>query len=72
MKIILYSNHCPQCIVLATKLKQNGIEYEEINDVDLMISKGFRSMPMLEVDDVLFKYADALQWVNNNNNNNLI
>lgn len=64
MNVILYSNHCPQCNLLTTKLKEKGIEFDEVNDIDLMLSKGFMSMPMLEVDEDTFKYADALKWVN--------
>lgn len=67
MKVVLYSNHCPQCMLLSAKLKQNGVNYAEVNDIDLMISKGFQSMPMLEVDGVVMKFADALKWVNENN-----
>lgn len=68
MEVILYSNNCPQCKCLEKLLKDKKIVYQEINDVDLMISKGFKSMPMLEVDNVTMNYADSLKWVNKNNN----
>lgn len=64
MEVILYSNHCPQCRVLETKLKEKGINYMEVNDVNLMLSKGFLSMPMLEVNDLVMNFATALKWVN--------
>lgn len=63
-QVILYSNHCPQCMLLSKRLKEKGINYIEVNDVDLMMSKGFMSMPMLEVNNDVLKFADALQWVN--------
>lgn len=65
MNIILYSTHCPKCIVLENKLKEKGIEYIENNDVDEMISKGWRSAPILEVDGEGLKFKEAVDWVNN-------
>lgn len=65
MEVILYSNHCPQCRVLEAKLKQKGIEYREINDIDLMLEKGFKSMPMLEVNNEIMDYSQALKWLSN-------
>ena len=67
MKVILYSTHCPKCTVLESKLKTKNITYEEINNVDLMISKGFMSVPMLEVDDTVMNFADAIKWINERN-----
>ena len=63
MEVILYSNHCPQCRVLEAKLKQNNIEYQNINDIDLMLEKGFKSMPMLEVDGVIMNFAQSNTWI---------
>ena len=64
-QIIFYSNHCPQCKVLEAKLKEKNITYQEVNDVDLMLEKGFRSMPMLEVNEDVMTYAQALRWLVN-------
>ena len=63
-QITLYSNHCPQCKYLEALLKKKEIEYQEVNDIDLMISKGFMSMPKLEVDENIMTYSEALKWVN--------
>lgn len=63
-EIILYSNHCPQCKVLEAKLKSNNIKFITVEDIDLMIAKGFKSMPMLQVGEDIMNYAQALQWVN--------
>ena len=63
MEVILFSNHCPQCRVLEAKLKQKGIEYQEINDIDLMLEKGFKSMPMLEVDGVIMNFIQSNTWI---------
>jgi len=63
MKVILYSNHCPKCNVLIQKLKLAKIEYEEINDINIMISKGFMSMPILEVDGKVMTFMEAVEWI---------
>ena len=63
MNVILYSTHCPKCKVLETKLKQSNILYEEVNDSDLMLSKGFTSVPKLEVDGVVYDFKEAVNWI---------
>ena len=62
MSVVLYSNHCPKCNVLAQKLKEAKIVYEEINDIDLMFSKGFSKMPTLEVDSNVMDFMEAFKW----------
>lgn len=66
MKIILYSTHCPKCRILEMKLKSKNIEYEEVNDVDIMTEKGFSSAPMLEVDGQVMDFKTANEWINKN------
>ena len=63
MKVVLYSTHCPKCKVLESKLKQSNIAYEEVNDVDLMLSKGFVVAPVLEVDGVVYNFKEAANWI---------
>ena len=63
MNVILFSTHCPRCNVLATKLQQKSINYEEINDVDVMVERGFSSVPMLEVDGVVYDFKKAVEWI---------
>lgn len=64
MKIVLYSTGCPRCNVLETKLKNKGILFEEVNDEDIMINKGFDSVPILEVDGKPYGFKEAVEWVN--------
>lgn len=64
MKVILYTTHCPKCMVLEKKLKSKNIEYTENTDTDLMISKGFLSTPMLEVDGNIMDFKAANTWIN--------
>lgn len=63
MSVVLYSTHCPKCKVLESKLKQNNINYEEVNDVELMVQKGFTTAPVLEVDGVVYSYKEAVEWI---------
>ena len=65
-KVILYSTHCPKCCVLEKKLQGKNIVYEEVNDVDLMLEKGFTVVPILEVDGVTMDFKAATEWINDN------
>lgn len=67
MDIILYSNHCPQCMILENILKTKKLEYTIFTDEDEMIKMGFKSMPMLSVDGNIYNFSEALEWVKNTN-----
>lgn len=62
-KVVLYSTHCPKCNVLSQKLNRKQVEYEEINDVEIMESKGFKQAPMLEVDGEVMDFSLANKWI---------
>ena len=64
MEVILYSTHCPKCNVLTAKLNSKNIQYTEVTDIDVMESKGIKSVPMLKVDDQMMDYKKAVDWVN--------
>ena len=70
-KVILHSTGCPKCKILKMKLDKKNIPYEEnLNvDIDDMIAKGFKSMPILEVIDesgsTFYDFIMANTWVNN-------
>lgn len=63
MEIVLHSTHCPKCNVLKTKLEQKNIEFKENNDVKLMMQKGFTSAPMLEIDNIIYNFKEAVEWI---------
>jgi predicted DsbA family dithiol-disulfide isomerase len=67
MTITLYSTHCPKCNILTQKLNQANIQYNEINDVEVMLAKGFSSAPMLEVDGTIMNFYEANNWINERN-----
>lgn len=60
----IYSTHCPQCKVLEMKLTRAGIEYEVCDDMEEMKARGFKAAPVLETDDGIFMFSDAIKWVN--------
>ena len=63
--IKLYTTHCPRCKVLETKMSKKGINYEEINSIDIMTEKGFKSVPVLELEDgTILDFAKANSWIN--------
>lgn len=63
MSVVLYSTHCPKCNVLESKLKKKNINFEENNDVELMMQKGFVTAPVLEVDGVVHNFKEAIEWI---------
>lgn len=63
MRVILYSNHCPCCDHLEAMLKAENVPFEQVTDVDLMLQRGFKTVPMLEVDGKTMDYPAALAWL---------
>ena len=61
--ITLYSTHCPKCRVLEEKLNKYNIEYETVTDTQVMVEKGMRSAPGLEVDGKLMDFSAAIIWL---------
>ena len=66
-EIILYSNGCPRCKVIEAKLNQKRVEYEHITDMEVLIEKGFMTMPMLQVGDKTMNFTEANTWINERN-----
>lgn len=65
--IRLYTTHCPKCKIVELKLKQANIEYDEIDDVDIVVSTGkannILSAPILEVDGKYYNFSDAITFL---------
>jgi len=64
MEIILYTTHCPRCTVLEKKLQQKGIKYTENNNIEDMICRDIKEVPVLQVDGKLYDFAEAIKWIN--------
>lgn len=64
MNVELYTTHCPKCKVLEMKLAKKNIEYIEHDNIDEMISLGFKETPILIVDGHVYTSIEAIKWVN--------
>lgn len=64
MKVTLYTTHCPRCSVLEKKLKAKNVGFSEVSNVEIMKSKGFTNVPMLDVDGIVMDFISANEWVN--------
>lgn len=62
--IVLYSTGCPKCRILEKKLNDKKIEYEICDDVNMILDKNFMSVPMLEVNNKVMDFGEAVKWVN--------
>ena len=67
MSIILYTTHCPKCEVLTQKLKNKNINFEIIDDIELIKEKNITMVPVLSVNDQLMNFKEAVDWINNYN-----
>jgi len=63
IKVTFYSNDCPRCNILQQKLDEKGVMYEKVSDIEIMKQKGFMSVPMLEVDEKIMTYSEAINWI---------
>ncbi len=64
MQITLYTTeHCPVCNMVKLTLLQKGVEFEIIDDLNIMSTKGFKSAPMLEVDEKIMNAKEAIKWI---------
>ena len=63
--MVLYSTeNCPRCKMLKMKLAKKNIEYEEISDIEVLLSKGIKQAPMLEVNGELLNLSKANDYIN--------
>ena len=46
------------------KLAKKNIEYEEITDIEVILSKGIKQAPMLEVDGEMLNLSQANDYIN--------
>ena len=67
MEVILYSTHCPRCLVLEEKLEDADVEFSIVEDENAIKDKGFLSAPVLEVDGECMDFSKAVKWVNSLN-----
>ena len=63
--ITLFTNDCPKCKVLKSKLESKKIEYKESNDLNVLEEQGYRTLPMLRVRDKYLDFMESVSFVNN-------
>lgn len=63
--VTLYTTGCSRCTVLEKKLDTKQIHYKKEEDTNLMLEKGIKSVPVLEVQGQRLNFLEAVQWVNN-------
>ena len=65
MDIILYTTHCPQCIVLEKKLQQKNVSYTICEDVAEMRKLKLLSAPALSINGAKpMGFKESIDWVN--------
>ena len=60
----LYTIDCPKCKVLEKKLDAKGIIYEITKDKEEMAAKKMYDLPVLEVDNKILDFNEAVNWIN--------
>lgn len=65
MKAVLYSTGCPRCKTLKTLLDREGVQYEEVSDIDKMESLGIMTVPVLEFGGKTYSFLEAVQSIGN-------
>lgn len=68
MSIVLHSTDCPKCRILKSRLKETSISFDENNDVEIMVEKGFAMAPVLEIGGVAYGYKEAIEWIKEQKN----
>lgn len=59
----LISNGCQKCKILEKKLNENGLKYEKSNNIQELITLGFKTIPMLELNGEYLDFGKAIKWI---------
>ncbi len=62
--ITLYSTNCPRCKILEQKLRQKNIDFQIESDMKNILNLGFRTSPILQIEDKYYEFGEAVKWVN--------
>lgn len=54
---------CPKCKILQNKLDEKGILYDKSDDIQELISLGFKTVPMFELDGEYLDFGRAIKWI---------
>ena len=64
MMVLYTTASCPRCKVLKMKLDKKNIEYIEVSDVEVLLSKGIKQAPILEIDGEFLNLSQANDYIN--------
>lgn len=66
MQVTLYSSPtCPKCKVVEAKFKKKNIEVIKEIDEDVIIAKGLKSIPWVQLQDgTMLDFKAANDWIN--------
>lgn len=67
MQVTLYSSPtCPKCKVIEAKFKKKNIEVIKEIDEEVIIGKGLKSIPWVQLQDgSMLDFKAANDWINN-------
>lgn len=54
---------CPKCALLKRKAAEHGIEFQETYDVSEAIAAGYRSAPVMKINNCFYAFKDALDFL---------
>ena len=63
LDVTLYSTNCPKCNVIKKLLDKKHIAYDIVTDKDIMLQKGFTTVPVLDVDDCEMGFKEAFNYI---------
>ena len=63
--MILYTKQgCPLCSVVKVKLNTFGIPYKNETNMEKMLAMGFKTLPILQLDDgTLLQFKEILNYI---------
>lgn len=65
--LVVYSTGCMKCKILKNTLQNQEIEFIEIGDLDIISELGFKSVPMMQLDDgTLMDYNESIYYIQKN------
>ena len=67
MAVILYSTGCPKCKIIKAKLESKNVKFDIVDDVDVMKSKGFTTVPQVEINGKVVDFVGVNKLINEYN-----
>ena len=64
MITVYTTKHCPQCQLLKQRLTQLGIKFDVFDDEEKMREMGISSVPVMQVDEKMLNFREALNYLN--------